>query len=110
MDEEFGALQLHAPTMKTEDLANLLGSSDRIRIYARLLQMRAVSTASSGHADAASRLAKQALELYVQDAVTQGHLDIDHNQVEHLQRLMLSRALGAAYDSALRTLLPQRYG
>lgn len=110
MNEEFGALQIHAPTMKTGDLANLLGSSDRVLVYARLLQMRAVSTAASGHGDAASQLAKQALELYVQDAVAQGHLALDHNDVEHLRRLMLSLPLSARYDAALRTLVPQRYG
>lgn len=110
MNEEFGALQVHAPSMSTEDLANLLGSGDRVLVYAQLLQMRAVSTAASGRDEAASRLAKQALELYVHDAVTQGQLALEHNEVEHLRRLMLSLPLSTRYDAALRTLLPQRYG
>ncbi len=110
MDDEFGALQLHAPTMRTADLASLLGSRDRVLVYARLLQMRAVSTAASGHAEPASRLAKQALELYVEDAVARGHLELEPNEVEHLQRLMLSLPLSAPYDASLRALIPQRYG
>ncbi|MBV1861529.1 MAG: hypothetical protein KUG77_24130 [Nannocystaceae bacterium] len=110
MDEEFGALQVHAPKMNTPDLANLLGSSDRVLVYARLLQMRAVSTAATGQGDAASHLAKQALELYVHDAVAQGDLALEHNAVEHLRRLMLSLSLSSRYDAALRTLVPQRYG
>ncbi len=108
--EEFGALQIHAPSMNTEDLATLLGSGDRVLVYARLLQMRAVSTAASGQHEAASPLAKQALELYIQDAATEGQLALHHNEVEHLRRLMLSLPLSAPYDAALRTLLPQRYG
>jgi hypothetical protein len=110
MDDEFGALLIHAPTMSTQDLANVLGSSERIVVYARLLQLRATGMASSGQADAASRLAKQALELHLEDAIRDRGFGLDKNDVEQLIRLMRSLLLLPRYEAALRTLLPHRYG
>ena len=108
LEDEFGPLYERSRGLDPSALMNILGSSQRVHVFAQLLALRAECFAAAGASDRASTEARRSLELLAEIGIEHGELTVEPDVIDSLIQRLGPQTLRPRHTMILSALAKPR--